>query len=122
MELDKTKTQGHILPDTSTDSKVETEEGTGKSSPHRGVAPPPDAPPCGEGPMGAPDATLSPINSSLRENPRYPSHFPRKVLSPLLSSTLTREGSETLLGTLPKRGVITGGLYIAVPASEVMRE
>jgi len=37
-------------------------------------------------------------------------------------STLAREGSEALPGTLPERGIITGGLYITMPASGVMRE
>ena len=32
------------------------------------------------------------------------------------------EGSEALPGTLPERGIITGGLYITMPASGVMRE
>ena len=38
------------------------------------------------------------------------------------SPTLDREGSEALPSTLPERGIITGGLYIAMPASGVMRE
>ena len=31
-------------------------------------------------------------------------------------------GSEALPGTLPEGGIITGGIYIAMAASEVMRE
>ena len=73
-------------------------------------------------PRVAPAAALSPIYSSSRENPRYPSHYPRKVPETPPPSTLVQEGSEALLGTLPKRGIITGGLYITMPASEVMRE
>ena len=34
----------------------------------------------------------------------------------------SREGSEALFGTLPEGEIITGGFYIAMPASEVMRE
>jgi hypothetical protein len=41
---------------------------------------------------------------------------------PLPSSTLAREGSEALPGTLPEREIINGGLYITMPASVVMRE
>ena len=31
-------------------------------------------------------------------------------------------GSEALPGNLPKEEIIAGGIYIAMPASEVMRE
>ena len=74
------------------------------------------------GPRGSPAAALSPIYSSRRENPRYPSHYPRKVSETPSPSTLAREGSEALPGTLPETGIITGGLYITMPASGVMRE
>ena len=74
------------------------------------------------GPRGSAAAALSPIYSSRRENPRYPSHYPRKVPETPPPSTLAREGSEALPGTLPERGIITGGLYITMPASGVMRE
>ena len=50
------------------------------------------------------------------------SHYPRKVPETPPPSTLAREGSEALPGTLPERGIITGGLYITMPASGVMRE
>ena len=73
-------------------------------------------------PRVASDAALSPIYSSRLENPKYPSHIPRKVPEAPPSSTLAREGSEALPGTLPERGIIPGGLYIAMPASGVMRE
>ena len=67
-------------------------------------------------------AALSPIYFPRRENPKYLSHVPRKVPEAPSSSTLAREGSETLPGTLPERGIITGGLHIAMSASGVMRE
>ena len=73
-------------------------------------------------PRVASDAALSPIYSSRLENPKYPSHIPRKVPEAPPSSTLAREGSEALPGTLPERGIITGGLYIAMPASGVLCE
>ena len=69
-------------------------------------------------PRVASDATISPIYSSRLENPKYPSHIPETPPS----STLAQEGSEALPGTLPERRIITGGLYIAMPASGVMRE
>ena len=74
------------------------------------------------GPRGSAAAALSPIYSSRRENPKYPSHYPRKVPETPPPSTLAREGSEALPGTLPERGIITGGLYITMPASGVTRE
>ena len=73
------------------------------------------------GPRGSAAAALSPIYSSRRENLKYPSHYPRKVLETPPPSTLAREGSEPLPGTLPKRGIVTGGFYIAMPAPGVMR-
>jgi len=73
-------------------------------------------------PRASPAAALSPIYSSSRKNPKYPSHYPRKVPETPPPSTLAREGSEALPGTLPERGIITGGLYITMPASGVMRE
>ena len=74
------------------------------------------------GPRGSPAAALSHIYSSRHENPKDPSHYPRKVTETPPPSTLAREGSEALPGTLPVRGIITGGLYIAMPVSGVMRE
>ena len=45
-------------------------------------------------PRVASDAALSPIYSSRLENPKYPSHIPRKVPEAPPSSTLAREGPE----------------------------
>ena len=74
-------------------------------------------------PTWAPPGLASPpIYSTPRENPKYPSTIPRKAPTPPSSSTLVREGSEALPGTLPERGIITGELYIAMPASVVMCE
>ena len=74
------------------------------------------------GPRGSAAAALSPIYSSRHENLKYPNYYPRKAPETPPPSTLTREGSEALPGTLPERGIITGGLYITMPASGVMRE
>ena len=73
-------------------------------------------------PRGSPAAALSPTYSPRRENPKCLSHYPQKVPETLPPSTLAREGPEPLPGTLPERGIVTGGLYIAMPASGVMRE
>ena len=73
-------------------------------------------------PWGSSAAALSPTYSPRCKNPKGLSQYPRKVPETPPPSTLTREGSETLPGTLPERGIITGGFYIAMPASGVMRE
>ena len=73
-------------------------------------------------PLASTDLALPRIYSPSRENPRHPSTIPQKVPSRPSSPTLVREGSEALPSTLPEREIITGGFYIAMPASEVMRE
>ena len=73
-------------------------------------------------PRGSPAAALSPTYSPRCENPKHPSHYPRKVPEAPPSSTLAREGPEPLPDTLPESGIITRGLYITMPASGVMRE
>ena len=79
-------------------------------------------PGCVWAPRGSPAAALSPTYSPRCKNPKYPSHYPRKVPETPPPSTLAREGPEPLPGTLPERGIVTGGFYIAMPASGVMRE
>ena len=74
------------------------------------------------GPRGSTDIAPSPIYSHPRENPKYPSTIPRKVPTPPSSSTLVREGSEALPGTLPEREITPEAFFITMPASEVMRE
>ena len=98
-----------------------------------GVGPPGSHTPLGRGhplarpsvvwaPRGSPAAALSPIYSSRENNPRSLSQNPRKVPETPPPSTLAREGPEPLPGTLPERGIVTGGFFITMPASEVMRE
>ena len=113
--IGRNKSPGPYFSITYTEFEGETKRGTEPTSPYGGAAP-----------LLAPrvptDAAPSPINSYFWENPRHPSHVPRKVPEPPPPSTLTRGGSEALPGTLPESGIITGGLYIAMPASGVMRE
>ena len=71
---------------------------------------------------GSADIAPSPIYSPRRENPKTPSLSSRTYSLPPPSSTLTQGVPEALPGTLPERGIITGGLYIAMPASGVMCE
>ena len=70
----------------------------------------------------ATDLASSPICSATRENPKYPSKNPQKAPTPPSSSTLVREGSEALPGTLPKREITPEAFFITMPAFEAMRE
>ena len=92
------------------------------ATPCLGADSPGPAPRGGVGPLASAVLARSRIYSPSRENPGHPSTIPRKVPSRPPSPTLVREGSEALPGTLPEREIITGGFYIAMPASEVMRE
>jgi hypothetical protein len=56
------------------------------------------------------DDAPSPIKTPRREKPKYPINFPETHRDPLPSSTQDREGPEAIPGTLPERGITTGGL------------
>jgi hypothetical protein len=56
------------------------------------------------------DAAPSPIKSPQWKKPKDPINFPETHCDPLPSSTRDRESPEALLGTLPKRAIVTGGL------------
>jgi hypothetical protein len=56
------------------------------------------------------DAAPSPIKTSQREKLKHPINFPETHHDPSPSSTRDREGPEALPGTLPERGIATGGL------------
>ena len=121
-ELDETKAQVPIFLSRTRSSK-ETRRGP-RRRPHHVAARSHLLPRCDVvwAPRASTDVAPSPINTSIRENPKYMSHIPRKVPEPPPPSTLTREGSEALPSTLPERGIIIGGLYVAMPASRVMCE
>jgi hypothetical protein len=55
------------------------------------------------------DIAPSPINSLHRENPKARTSIHEKYCKPPPSSSWVREGPEALPGTLPERGIITGG-------------
>ena len=78
--------------------------------------------PTGSTPPRSPDAAPSPIYSFVPENPSTENQISIKVPETPPPSTLTRGVQKISSGTLPERGIITGGLYIAMPASGVMRE
>jgi hypothetical protein len=61
-------------------------------------------------PRSTSDDAPSPIKTSQREKPKDPITFPETYRDPPPSSTRDQEGPEALLGTLPERGIATGGL------------
>jgi hypothetical protein len=61
-------------------------------------------------PWSTSDAALSPIKTPRREKPKHPITFPETHRDPPPLSTRDREGLEALPGTLPERGIATGGL------------
>jgi hypothetical protein len=61
-------------------------------------------------PRSTSDAAPSPIKTPRWEKPKDPITFPETHRDPPPSSTRDREGLEALPGTLPKRGIVTGGL------------
>jgi hypothetical protein len=74
------------------------------------------------GPLASTDITPPPIYSRYREKPNHPSLHPLKVPSWPPLQTLARESSESLPGTLPEGEILARGIYIVMPAFEVMRE
>ena len=88
----------------------------------RARAPPLPRPRVVWAPRGSAAAALSPTYSPRREKPKCLSKYPRKGPETPPPSTLAREGSEPLPGTLAERGIVTGGFYIAMHASRVVRE
>jgi hypothetical protein len=77
---------------------------------HQGVRP--GAGPCP--PVVSPTRTTSddapsPIKTSRREKPKYPITFPEYIAIRHRRRPEDREGPEALPGTLPERGIATGG-------------
>jgi hypothetical protein len=61
-------------------------------------------------PRSTSDDAPSPIKTPRWEKPKYPITFLETHRDPPPSSTRDREGPEALPGTLPERGIATGGL------------
>jgi hypothetical protein len=61
-------------------------------------------------PWSTSDAAPSPIKIPRPEKPKHLITFPETHCDPPPSSTRDREGPEALPGTLPERGIATGGL------------
>jgi hypothetical protein len=56
------------------------------------------------------DAAPSPIKTLRQEKPKYPITFPEHIAIRRRRRLEDREGPEALPGTLPERGIATGGL------------
>jgi hypothetical protein len=56
------------------------------------------------------DDAPSPIKTPRREKPKYPITFPEHIVIHRRRRPEDREGPEALPGTLPERGIATGGL------------
>jgi hypothetical protein len=82
------------------------------SRPHNRAARPRPwpCPLCVRLPRSTSDDAPSPIKTPRREKPKYPINFPETHRDPLPSSTRDRDGPKALPGTLPERGIATGGL------------
>jgi hypothetical protein len=65
---------------------------------------------CVRPPWSTSDAASSPIKTPRWEKPKDPIYFPKTHRDPPLLLTRDREGPEALPGTLPERGIATGGL------------
>jgi hypothetical protein len=61
-------------------------------------------------PRSTSDADPSPIKTPPQEKHKHPITFPETHRDLPPSSTWDREGPEALPGTLPERGIATGGL------------
>jgi hypothetical protein len=109
-ELDETKAEPPIFPDTRRSPKMRQRGARGWPHPratrarawphHQGVSLP--GPP--------PDAALPPIYSPRREKPKSQSIVLETYCKPPLSLMRDREGPEALPGTLPERGITAGAL------------
>jgi hypothetical protein len=109
-ELDETKPEPPIFTKTSQRPKMRRRRATGR--PHPRVARPSPGP-CHQGvrlPRPPPNAALPPIYSPRWEKPKDLINFLETHRDPPSSSTRDREGPEALPGTLPERGITTGGL------------
>jgi hypothetical protein len=81
-------------------------------APHNRVARPSPwlRPLCVRSPRPTPDVAPSPIKIPRREKPKYLITFPEHIAIRRRHRPEDREGPEALPGTLPERGIATGGL------------
>jgi hypothetical protein len=109
-ELDKIKAKPPIFTEASRRPKRRRRGAMGQPH-HRVARPAPGLRPLWvRPPWSTPDAASSPIKTPRRAKPKYPINFPETHRDPSPSLTRDREGPEALSGTLPERGIATGGL------------
>jgi hypothetical protein len=109
-ELDETKAEPPIFPDTRWSPKMR--QRGARAWPHpRAARPRPGPCHLGVRPAGPPpDAALPPIYSPRQEKPNPRSIFLETYCKPPPPLTQDRESPEALPGTLPERGITAGGL------------
>jgi hypothetical protein len=106
----KQKPDVQIFTEASREPKRRRKGATGRPH-HQGAWPAPSPHrPVVWAPWSTSDAAPLPIKTPRREKPKNPITFPETYHDPPLSSTRDRKGPEALPGTLPERGIITGGL------------
>jgi hypothetical protein len=109
-ELDETKAEVPIFPDMRRSPK-QRRRGTRGQAHHRVARPTPGPRHQVVWPPGPPpDATVLPIYYPRRGKPKTRSIFHKTYCKSPLSSTRDQEGPEALPGSLPERGITTGGL------------
>jgi hypothetical protein len=109
-ELDETSSRSLILPEGSRDLKESRRGGT--RAPHTGLARPAPSPrhPGVRAPGPSSDIAPLPIKTPRWKKPKNPISFLEHIAIRRRHRPEDREGSEALLGTLPERGIATGGL------------
>jgi hypothetical protein len=110
LKLDETKAEHPDIYRSFQKSEQEMEGGHRVASPPGARSSPWPRRPVVRAPWPTSGAAPSPIKTPRREKPKYPINFPETHCDPRPSSTRDREGLEALLGTLPERGIATGGL------------
>jgi hypothetical protein len=109
-ELDTTKAKSPNIYRSFHKTKEETEGATGRPH-HRAARPAPGLRPLWvRPPWPTFDAAPSPIKTPWREKPKASINFLETHRDPPPLSTQDWEGLEALPGTLPERGITTGGL------------
>jgi hypothetical protein len=109
-ELDEQKPDVQIFHGASRTTKRRRSRARGR--PHHRAARP-RAGPCPLvvwAPWSTSDAAPSPIKTPRREKPKYQITFPEYIAIHHRRRPEDREGPEALPGTLPERGIATGGL------------
>jgi hypothetical protein len=83
---------------------------TGRPQSRAAWSAPSPRPLCVRPPWSTSNAAPSPIKTPRREKSKAPINFPETHRDPPPSSIRDREGPQALSGTLPERGIATGGL------------